>query len=286
MLEGIIALPDQLFYNTGIFTYIWIVTNKKESSRKGKVQLINAVSFYEKMKTSLGQKRKYITDRQIEEIVDLYQRFIQQKDLSIIVKNKDLGYTRITVEKPLKRNFKVSDERLEKLKHESAFQKLSEYPTKPKEPTKAAVIKILNTVDSIKTFKDLQEFSTAVKKVFSNANFRLSPGLQKAIENALSELDETANPSFDDNNRIIPDPELRDYENVPLNEDIESYFSRQVKPYAAESWIDTSKNQIGYEIPFTRFFYKYRPLRSIEEIDAEIKELENEILAGVRELTK
>jgi type I restriction enzyme M protein len=289
MLEAIVALPDQLFYNTGILTYIWIVNNNKELKRRGKVHLINAVSFYEKMKTSLGQKRKYISDEQIKEIVALYEGF-EENTFCKILDNEDLGYVRITVERPLKRNFKITDDRLERLNQEPAFQKLAEFPTILKEPTKGNVIETLKRIDSTKIFKDYEEFWSVVRDTFSHANFKLSPNLQKAIENALSDRDDTARPFLEKDGKPIPDTELRDYENVPLKEEIEIYFKRHVLPYVSEAWhgggSGSSRNVVGYEIPFTRYFYKYNPLRPLEEIDAEIKQIENEIFEGIKELTK
>lgn len=189
MLEAIIAIPDQLFYNTGIYTYLWFVTNRKSSSRKGKVQMINAVSFFEKMSKSLGNKRKIISESQIEEITRLYGDF-QEGENCKIFDNDHFGYSRITVERPLK------DE-------------------------KGDIVK-----------------------------------------------DKKGNPK--------PDTSLRDYENIPLKEDIKEYFDREVLPHVPDAWIDKSKTKIGYEINFTRYFYKYKPLRSLDEIKADILALETE----------
>jgi len=284
MLEAIIAMPDQLFYNTGIFTYIWIVTNNKETKRKGKVQLLNAVSFFEKMKSSLGNKRNIITPPQIEQITNIYEDF-KENEVCKIFDNRDFGYARITVERPLKRNFQVSEERLERLKLESAFKNLAELKLKPKEPNQKDIIRVLKKIDSTKVFKDSEEFSELIKNTFSHENFNLNPALRKAVENSLSERDETAKPAQDKNRKLIPDPELRDNENVPLKEDIDKYFEREVKPYVSNAWIDDStRNKIGYEIPITRHFYKYKPLRPLEQIDSEIKQLENEISKGLKEL--
>lgn len=288
MLEAIVALPSQLFYNTGIFTYIWIVTNNKASKRKGKIQLINAPGedFYEKMKTSLGQKRQYISDEQITKITKIFEEF-KPGEFCKIFDNKDFGYTRITVERPLKRNFQVSEERLERLKQESTFEKLAEVKRKPKEPSQTDVIKILKRIDSTKVFKDYEEFVKKVKDEFSHADFKLSPPLQKAIENALSERDETAKPALDKDGNQSSDSDLRDYENIPLKEDIDKYFEREVKPYVPDAWIDEpTRDKVGYEIPFTRHFYKYKPLRPLEEIDSEIKKLQKDISEGLQELMR
>lgn len=216
MLEAIIALPDQLFYNTGISTYIWIVTNRKDPKRKGKVQLINATGsdwefgdkdnpFYVKMMRSLGNKRKEIGDGkngkpdQIKFITEIYDAF-EEGLYCKIFDNEDFGYTRITVERP-KRN-----------------------------------------------------------------------------EKGEIQYDKKGNP--------IPDPELRDYENIPLKENVEEYFKREVLPHLPDAWIDHSKTKIGYEINFTKYFYKYKPLRSLEEIRREILELEKETRESLNEIMK
>jgi len=188
MLEAIIALPDQLFYNTGIFTYLWFVTNRKTPERKGKVQLINAVSMFENMSKSLGNKRHYLTVSQIKEITGIYGEFREGKYCKIF-DNEDFGYTRIRVERPLKENGQVVTDR-------------------------------------------------------------------------------QGNPK--------PDTSLRDSEDVPLKEDIEAYFKREVLPHVPDAWIDHNKSKVGYEINFTRYFYEYKPLRSLEEIRADILKLEEE----------
>ncbi len=289
MLEAIVAIPDQLFYNTGIFTYIWIVTNNKDNKRKGKVQLINASGqeFYKKMKTSLGQKRNFISVNQIQKIIDIYESF-KQNEFSKICDNEDFGYTRITVERPLKRNFQVSKERIEKLEKESAFKKLDELQlqTKLNEPRTTDVLMILKTMPS-KVYKDYDEFSNDLSDAFLKANFNLNSSLQKAIENSLSERDESAIPQKDKKGILIADPDLRDYENVPLKKNIEQYFEDEVKPFIHDACIDNStKNKIGYEIPFMRYFYKFQVLRPLEEINAEIKQLEKEISAELKEVVK
>lgn len=214
MLEAIIAMPDQLFYNTGIATYIWIVTNRKEKGRKGKVQLINASGgdwvdgdknnpFYIKMMRSLGNKRKEIGDAkngkpdQIKTITEIYEDF-EENEYCKIFDNEDFGYTRITVERP-KRN-----------------------------------------------------------------------------ENGEIETDKKG--------EQVPDSDLRDYENIPLKEDVEEYFKREVLPRLSDAWIDHSKTKIGYEINFTKYFYKYKPLRSLDEIREEILALEEETREGIKEI--
>jgi|APSaa5957512535_1039671.scaffolds.fasta_scaffold02830_7 type I restriction enzyme M protein len=285
MLEAIVAMPDQLFYNTGIFTYIWIVSNNKDKKRQGKIQLINAISedFYQKMKSSLGKKRNEISNEQIKSITEIYDSFKEGK-FSKIFDNEDFGYNRITVNRPLKRNFQVSKERLEKLQQEKSFLKLDELKEKPKQPKCKDVLKVLSKMPT-KTYKDHDEFSTDLNSAFTKADFKITATIQKTIENALSEKDEEATAQKDSKENLIADSELRDHENIPLKDDIDKYFAKEVLPYVPDAWIDDStRSNIGYEIPFTRHFYVYKPLRPLEEIDKEIRQLQKEISKGLEEL--
>ncbi|NLW24824.1 MAG: SAM-dependent DNA methyltransferase [Clostridia bacterium] len=291
MLEGIIALPDQLFYNTGIFTYIWIVTNRKNNDpmrgpvRTGKIQLVNAVDFYQKMRRSLGSKRNEITEEQIEEITRIYGEF-KENEYCKIFDNEDFGYQKIVVERPLRLNFQVAEERINNLYNERAFENLAKSRKKGEaglreieegKKLQQQIIDTLKTMDSTVVYKNRDEFTKVLKKTFKAANINLNSPLLKAILSALSEKDETADICVDNKGNPEPDPDLRDTENVPLKEDIHEYFEREVKPHVPDAWIDESKTKIGYEIPFTRHFYKYQPLRPSEEIMKEIIELEKSI---------
>lgn len=291
MLEGIIALPDQLFYNTGISTYIWIVTNRKNSDpmrgpvRTGKIQLVNAVDFYQKMRKSLGNKRNEITEEQIKEITRIYGEF-KENEYCKIFDNEDFGYQKIVVERPLRLNFQVTEERINNLYNETAFNNLAKSRKKGEAGLKEIeegkklqqqIIEILKTMDSNIVYKNRDEFTKILKKAFKDSDIKLNNTLLKAILSALSERDETADICVDSKGNPEPDPELRDTENVPLKEDIYEYFEREVKPHVPDAWIDESKTKIGYEIPFTRHFYKYQPLRPSEEIMKEIIELEKSI---------
>jgi len=291
MLEGIIALPDQLFYNTGISTYIWIVTNRKNDDpmkgpvRTGKIQLVNAVDFYQKMRRSLGNKRNEITEEQIREITRIYGEF-KENEYCKIFDNEDFGYQKIVVERPLRLNFQVTEERIDKLYNERAFDNLAKSRKKGEAGLKEIeegkklqqqIIYTLKTMDSTIVYKNRDEFTKVLKKTFKTAGINLNSPLLKAILSALSERDETADICVDNKGNPEADPDLRDTENVPLKEDIHEYFEREVKPHVPDAWIDESKTKIGYEIPFTRHFYKYQPLRSSEEIMKEIIELEKSI---------
>ncbi len=291
MLEGIIALPDQLFYNTGISTYIWIVTNRKNDDpmkgpvRTGKIQLVNAVDFYQKMRRSLGNKRNEITEEQIREITRIYGEF-KENEYCKIFDNDDFGYQKIVVERPLRLNFQVTEERINNIYNERAFDNLAKSRKKGEaglreieegKKLQQQIIDTLKTMDSTIVYKNRDEFTNVLKKTFKAANINLNSPLLKAILSALSEKDETADICVDSKGNPEPDPDLRDTENVPLKEDIHEYFEREVKPHVPDAWIDETKTKIGYEIPFTRHFYKYQPLRPSEEIMKEIIELEKSI---------
>jgi len=301
-LEAIIALPNQLFYNTGIHTYIWVLTNKKKPHHQGKVKLINAVNLYAKMRKSLGDKRHYITDEQIKQITELFL----DGEKSKLVKdypNEFFGYRKITIERPLKLNFQASEERIERVKAEKAFQNLAKSkkrdPLKKAEEEKAGealqnkTVSALNSIGD-KLYKNQDAFLKALNAAFKKADLKLDAPLKKAILKGLSERDETADIITDKKGDPEPDTEMRDYENVPLDQDIREYFKREVLPHVPDAWISEDKKyrdhkdgkigKIGYEISFTRYFYEYEPLRPLEEINGEIKALEEEIMGMLTDL--
>jgi len=290
-LEAIIALPEQIFYNTGIATYVWIVSNRKNDNLKkgpvriGKVQLVNGVDFYKKMRKSLGNKRYEICEDQKNDLTCIYGDF-KENEYCKIFDNRDFGYYKITVERPLRLNFKVDEERLQRLFEQSAFTNLA--ASKKKGPTMAEqeiaqgkkvqqeIILALRKMPD-KLYLNRDEFIKDLRKTFKAENITMPTPVQKAIIAALAERDETADICVDAKGNPEPDTELRDYENVPLKEDIKEYFEREVKPHVPDAWIDESKTKVGYEIPFTRHFYKYTPLRPSAEIAKEIMEMEEQI---------
>lgn len=284
-LEAIIALPDQLFYNTGISTYIWVVTNRKKPIRQGKIQLINAVDFFVKMRKSLGNKRNEISQEQIEEIVRIYGDF-QTGEYSKSFANEEFGYQKIVVERPLRLNFQTSAERIQGLWNQTSFVNLATSKKKGDaglveiedgKKQQAEIIRVLQSLDESVVYQDREVFIKALQGAFKTSTVNLNAGLLKALLSALSERDETAAICRDSKGNPEPDTELRDTENVPLTEDIYAYFEWEVKPHVPDAWIDESKTKIGYEIPFTRHFYKYQPLRPSEEILKEIIQLEQSI---------
>lgn len=296
-LEAIVALPEQLFYNTGIATYIWILSNHKMGERKGKVQLIDATSFWKPMRKSLGDKRREMSDNDLMNITKLYQAF-EEGEHSKVFKNTDFGYRKITVERPLRLNFQAGEERLEKLKEQTAFINLAiskkndkkerEKEEREKRKQQEAIMALLRTLPDT-LFKDRDQFEHQLRKL----DVTFAAPIRKAILIAISERDESAQVCRDKNGEPEPDPELRDTENVPLNETIEGFFDREVKPHVPDAWInlnvrddkDSEVGKVGYEINFNRFFYEYQPPRDLEVIEAEIKTLEKEIMEMLKEVT-
>jgi type I restriction enzyme M protein len=284
-LEAVVALPDQLFYNTGISTYVWLVTNRKPPSRKGKVQLVNGVSLFRKMRKSLGNKRNELGKEHIEKLAMTYGDFLTN-DIAKVFDNEEFGFRRITVERPLRLNFQASTERIERLQEETAFRGLGKSKKKSAAGEREAeegrdmqkrLLRALGTLNSERVVKNRVAFERDLRVTLQNEKLQLPTPLLRAVLSALSERDETADVCTDSNGRPEPDAELRDTENVPLKEDINTYFEREVRPHVPDAWIDASKTKVGYEIPFTRHFYKYTPLRPLAEIEGEIHELEKEI---------
>lgn len=295
-LEAIVALPDQLFYNTGIFTYLWILTNRKERKRKGKIQLIDATSFYKKMRKSLGNKRHEICDDQRDDVTKLHTQF-RENEFVKIFDNEDFGYHRITVEQPLKLNFQVNEERIERLRSASKFAALAQ--SRKRKDQKAIdaeiargkelqerIIAAIKPLAAHGLIKNREKFSGLLKDALRNADLKLPAPLFKEILMALSERDETADICTDSKGNPEPDTELRDYENVPLKEDIDEYMKREVLPHVPDAWVDRSKTKVGYEINFNRYFYKYTPPRPLEEIESDLEQIEKEIEVMLKGVTQ
>lgn len=292
-LEAIIALPTEMFYNTGIATYVWILTNRKRKERRGKVQLINATDLFVKMRKSLGNKRNELSNANIAEIVELYGD-VTKNGRSKLFDNSDFGYRQITVERPLRLAFQVTPDRIAVLKEEAAFQKLAMSKKKGKDGQREIeeglalqqeVVSMLEGLAGLDAELSRPNFEKRLTKAARQANVKLSVPLQKAILDAMSERDEEAEVCLDAEGNPEPDPELRDSENVPLKEDIHSYFEREVKPHVPDAWIDGSKTKVAYEIPFNRHFYQQAPPRPLGEIKAEIRIIEQDILKLLAEVT-
>jgi type I restriction enzyme M protein len=299
-LKALIALPEQLFYNTGIATYVWVLTNRKARERKGLVQLIDATSFWTQMRKSLGDKRREIPPDKAGQILSLLRSF-KEGEFVKMFPTTHFGFRKITVERPLRLNFHASPERIARLEEESAFRNLAlskkkNAKEKGKEEAEGrkeqeAIRKMLATLPSA-VFKDRPAFESALDKALKAGALKIPSPVRKAILSALSERDETAEICRNGDSNPEPDPELRDTENVPLSESVEAYFEREVKPYVPDAWINTAAcdekdkkvGKVGYEINFNRHFYKYTPFRPLEEIEMDIKKVERDILEMLREV--
>ncbi|HVL80651.1 MAG TPA: class I SAM-dependent DNA methyltransferase [Actinomycetota bacterium] len=288
-LEAVVALPDQLFYNTGISTYFWVVTNRKRPERRGKVQLVDARELWQKMRKSLGEKRKELSAEHIAEITKLYGAF-EDSDRVKILPNEAFGFLRITVERPLQLRWEVTDDTLAAVRSERRLAKL--HPD------------VVTSVVSALAAHPGPADPEVVEEVLKGAG--LTKPQQKAVWDALAVRDPDAPVITNRKGEPEPDPELRDQENVPLpavrvgfEEDVsgrlksveyrtavDDHLAQEVHPYVPDAWVDYSKTKVGYEIPLTRHFYKYVPPRPLEEIDREIKQLEAEIQDLLREVTE
>ncbi|HCG5277855.1 TPA: SAM-dependent DNA methyltransferase [Vibrio parahaemolyticus] len=309
LLEAIIALPTDMFYNTGIATYIWILSNNKASNRKGKVQLINASKerpknggrgrsgggestdeiehvFYAAMRKSLGSKRRELTEDGIETIVKTYGQFVEN-EFSKIFDYQEFGYRRITIERPLKLAIYPKDEtRLEALQADKAWSKIDD-------SVQEAILNALAQFEEEKLLSRDQFLKALTKNL---ADIKLSATQQKLIVKHLGEHDDEAETclvkSGKDKGKPEANPDLRDNENVPLTEAVEEYFAREVLPHVPDAWIDESKTDkldgqvgiVGYEIPFNRHFYVYEPPRKLEEIDADLDAVSAEIMQLLNEV--
>jgi type I restriction enzyme M protein len=264
------------------------------------VQLIDATSFWAPMRKSLGDKRREIPRERAVVILRLLHAF-EENEYSKIFPTTHFGFRKIAVERPLRLNFQVSPNRLARLEKESAFQNLA-VSKKKDDWAKAAeeadgrahqqaILVMLTTLPDA-LFQDRDSFLKALQQASKQAGLKLAPSIQKAILSALSERDETAAICRDKDGNPEPDPELRDTESVPLAESIEDFFAREVQPHMPDAWVNTAirdekdgeVGKVGYEINFTRYFYKYQPPRPPEEIEADIKKLEREILEMLREV--
>lgn len=318
-LETIIALPDQLFYNTGINTYLWYITNRKSAERKGKIQLIDGRKFFQKMRKSLGSKRHDISVADKNKILDVYRDF-KDGEFSKIFNTTEFGYRQITVERPLRLSFDFTDEKIKALyslfniesESENAIN-LSELGNQEIELKNSVLGKTAtknkkNKIESIATqeqfkafvdsfkgekYDDIAVLHSEIEKRSKNIiHGKLGKSLYSSFVNIVGEQDETAKICKDTEGNILPDSTLRDTENVPLGTDINEYFDKEVKPFVSDAWInetvrDKTDNQIGkvgYEIPFTRYFYKYTPPRSLEDIETDIEKTENELLELLKQL--
>ena len=325
-LDTIVALPDQLFYNTGIFTYVWLVTNRKTPERRGKVQLIDGTRFFRKMKKSLNNKRNEIAEEQICHLTRFYGNYqdgetaevqidgkTETRVISRIFENREFGFLKVTVERPLRMNFKATPERIARLDEQTAFNNLAK-PKKRKnlsavehEITEGrkrqdAIRDVLATLEGNGRYMGKDEFEADVMMAAKSAGVKILAPLKKAIVAALGKRDPDAEICRDSRGRPQPDSDLRDTENIPLpagtalplpmdfgsgrpndrlvktyRDDIDAYMVREVLPHVPDAWVDHTKTKVGYEIPINRHFYVYKPPRPLDEIEADITRIEEEI---------
>ena len=330
-LDAIVALPDQLFYNTGIFTYVWLVTNRKPPERRGKVQLIDGTRFFEKMKKSLNNKRNEIAEAQIRRLTRVYGNYedgetadvhidgqTETRVISRIFENREFGFLKVTVERPLRMNFEATPERIAKLDEQTAFANLAASKKRKDTATVAreiaegreqqeAIRAVLAALEGSGRYMDREAFEADVMKGATRAGLKIPAPIRKAIFAALGERDRDAGICRDGKGRPEPDSELRDTENIPLplgtalplpldfgpdkpndrlvaafRDDIDAYMAREVLPHVPDAWVDYDKTKVGYEIPINRHFYVYKPPRPLDQIEADITRLEGEI-AGLLE---
>ena len=312
LLDTIVALPKDLFFGTGIGTYIWVLNNHKPEERKNKVQLINGVhhNFTEKLRRSIGKKQYKISDQGIEDITKMYMQFdeagieVKQDDGSSkptqvvkIFDYEDFKYRKVTVERPLRLAYEITDESLECLKEDKKFMALAS--SKKKDPAKAKEDiekgekkqkQILAALEPLKEKGKLNSDHQFFKAIDQALSFKLNKGQIKMLRDVLGEKDEEAQEVFnnplEENDQTGPvhtwevkplyDSDLRDSENIPWKQDVDEYFATEVLPFAPDAWMDREKDKIGYEIPFTKYFYEYKPLRDLDKIMADINALEEE----------
>ncbi len=327
LLEALIALPEQLFYNTGIGTYIWLLTNRKAPERAGTVQLIDATSFWSPLKKSLGDKRREIPPEVAVDILALLRGFEdgetravpgddgeEEVPVSRVFPATRFGFRKITVERPLKLNFQASEERIARLDEQTTFANLAksrkrgEAGEREEAAGRALQASIKAALESMPgdLCKDRETFAADLDGAMEGARIKLRVPLRKAILKALSKRDETAEVCHAASGEPEPDPELRDTERVPLPDgddpvdddgipkSVQDFFDREVKPHADDAWIDTTKRDrrdgevgvVGYEINFNRYFYRFKPPRPLEEIEADIGTIGAEIVEMLREVAR
>ncbi|MCU1621299.1 MAG: type restriction-modification system DNA-methyltransferase subunit [Frankiales bacterium] len=288
-LEGIVALPEQLFYNTGISTYFWVLSNRKSPERKGKVALIDAREMYVKMRKSLGNKRREITNEQIDTITNLYTDALalaaEDHPQVKVFNTTDFGYQRITVERALRLRFEVSEDTIAAFTESKAYRALGVPAKGAGDPVAAlqlaerqqgAVVDVLRSLLGTTT-ANAKEMTDLLNKALVSAGMTNDAKVDKAIRDAIALPDPEGQLQTDRKGEPLPDPDLRDNENVPLGDDITDYIKREVLPHVPEAWVDEDKTKIGYEIPFTRHFYVYRAPRPLADIEADIRAIEDEI---------
>ncbi|WP_370296431.1 N-6 DNA methylase [Agromyces sp. LHK192] len=290
LVEAIIGLPKDMFYNTGISTYIWVLSNRKTDDRRGRVQLIDGREMFQKLRKGLGSKRNELSPENIAEIVHLYAGF-EDGEHSKIFRNEDFLYRTITVERPLKLNWQATPERIDAVFETKPVQKLNDADASALRATLLALgerVETTSLVEPVETkmWTDRPAFQKALKDAAKAEGFTLPAPLLKTLALALGEQDDSAEPCRDPKGNPEPDASLRDTENVPWAQDVDAYIAREVLPYAPDAWIDHAKTKEGAEIPFTRHFYQYVPPRPLEEIDRDLDAVMDQLRAMLVEVER
>lgn len=304
-LEAIIALPEQMFYNTGIGTYIWVLSNRKEDERKGKIQLIDARDRWEPLERSLGDKRRRLSDDDIRAVVREYGTFIES-DTAKIFDNEDFGFTRVYVERPLRLRFQITAQRMSNFldaypEHLDDIQAIEEELGRDEYTNWNAVWERCAAVLKDRGSSWRKRARTTFRDVFTEVDEECAPVIdtKKKLKNGESVSQKERNEGwfmhdaadfglgFENPHKVKyeSNTDLKDYEYVPLKDDVDRFFEEEVLPYVSDAWMDRSKDKIGYEINFTRHFYDYDPPRDLSEIDAELNMLEGKIAKMLREVT-
>ncbi len=266
-LEAIVALPEQMFYNTGIGTYVWIVTNRKQRRRQGRIQLVDARDLWSaggsaESRRNLGSKRRHIAESQIEEIVRRYGRFADDERCKLF-DNADFGYTRVTVERPLRLRYRMTV--ADKARFLDACPQLLDD------------VQAIDRALGREALADWNAVRDRIRALLRQHGSRWTQQEWKLFRDVFTAKDADAAPVAKGRDGYEPDPALRDIENVPLKQDVDAYFRREVQPHVPDAWMEREKDKVGYEIAFNRYFYTYTPPRPLEEIDADLKATEAEI---------
>ena len=303
-LEAIVALPQQIFYNTGIGTYIWLLSNRKPAAHRGKVMLVDASGeeFWSGMSKSLGSKRREITETHKQAILQLVKARKEGPHVKIF-DTTDFGYREIKVLRPLKLRFEVNAESLARLDAQAAFRNLAVSKKKAAAEKERDEVEGRALQDEIRAalqtltgtnYMNRDNFTAALAAALKKAGLKLKAPVRKAILAGIGERDEAAEICRDSDGNPEPDTDLNDTENVPIKEKVETYFAREVTPHVPDAWIDPAYcdakdgrlGRVGYEIPFNRHFYVFQPPRPLSAIDADLKASTDRILKMIGGLTQ
>ncbi|WP_270411180.1 type I restriction-modification system subunit M [Microbacterium maritypicum] len=276
LVEAIIGLPKDMFYNTGISTYVWLLTNRKTDERRGHVQLIDAREMFTKLRKGLGSKRNELSPKDIETVVGLYAGF-EDGEHSKIFRNEDFLYRTVTVERPLKQVWRSSAD---------AWETVRKRALKLFGGTLDELDQMLEALAGDWADNSEREFRARISAIAESLRIELPKAALTVFVKAFATSDEAGELMKDSKGKPLPDPSLRDTENVPWDEGVDDYVSREVLPYAPDAWIDHAKTKEGAEIPFTRHFYQYVPPRSLEEIDRDLEAVMDQLRAMLDEVER